>query len=102
MPIASVEDILKSLFTRLPTGISAPVLSALALFSWLSAPLNFLSQISHIELVIAFWQNLLSKLQVLEPLLVTVGRLLTPILAAWRATFEPIRVWLQNSLHIDV
>jgi hypothetical protein len=102
MRILSVEETFKVGLRRMPRGLAQLVLSVWAIVSWLAAPVNFLSQIADLRLVLNFWSGLLARVGDLRPVLTELAKWFGPVVGLWRQITAPLRDWASSLLSVDV
>lgn len=100
--VPSFDDAVRYAFANMPRSAAQLFLTAWAVLSWFAAPINFLAQVSELQLVLDFWSGLLRRLQNLRPLLDTVVDLLRPAIEAWREATLPLLQWASSLLQLQL
>lgn len=89
--IPSPEDVFKRQLKRLPARTASILLSALSLISWVTLPVNFISSLAELKIVIDLWSAIYSSAAVLRPVLDAVVAALRPVIEGWRVLTAPLK-----------
>lgn len=102
MPIPTFEEWLRGAIRRLPKRPSELILSGLAVFSWVTAPINFISQISELRIVADFFRTVLTAMGDWQAILLVAWSAVEPLVVAWRALLAPVSDWLSDLLNVSM
>ncbi len=101
MRIWTVDEAVKMLLRSLPRGIASAILSVWAISSWITLPINFVSQVAQLRIAINAWIDLYTEAVTLRPVLSLVAEVTGPVLRFWQSMFDSIQAWVRAVLHVS-
>lgn len=96
--LPSPDDVGRAAVGNLPRVVAEWVLTVLSLISWITIPVNFISQAAKFAEVVQFYKQTLIFLGGLSTILQAAVDHLRPVVIAWRDLTDPILSWFSLQL----